>query len=296
MTTAGNPKLDSLNLDKAQWHGLLARSNRRAALQFGVQAGLILGFGTLIFAQVPFWQLLLLPQGLLLIFLFAPLHECIHRTAFRNRWCNVAVAHLCGWLLLLPPTWFRHFHLNHHRFTNDPARDPELATAKPASRRAYLIHLTGLPIWWSQIRQLLRNALGQNDDNFIPRKAHRRVTVEAVWFIALYFMAYRFVGEPLLWAWVVPVAIGQPFLRAFLLAEHWGCPDVRNMLANSRTTFTTAPTRLLCWNMSYHAEHHAQPAVPFHRLPQFHEHTKDRLRVTQNGYGNLHRRIFRELG
>src|SRR3546814_7969873 len=71
----------------------------------------------------------------------------------------------------------------------------------------------------------------------------------------------------LLWLWVVPVLLGQPFLRLYLLAEHSGCPEVPDMLANSRTTLTNPLLRALCWNMNLHSAHHANPAVPFHALP-----------------------------
>lgn len=290
MTTLGG-----LNLDKTRWRSLVARANGPALGRLCLHGGLIAILGAMIVNKVAMWPVLLLPQGLLLIFLFAPLHECIHRTAFKTRWCNDLAAHVCGWLLLLPPTWFRLFHLRHHRFTNNPERDPELAAAKPVNRRDYLIHMTGLPVWWSQIRLLLANAFGRNSDGFVPRKAHRRVTVEAVWFIALYAMAYKLFGEQLLWLWLVPILIGQPFLRGFLLAEHMDCPKVPNMFANSRTTLTNAAVRFLTWNMSYHAEHHAQPAVPFHRLPDFHVHARPHLKVVQNGYLQLHRKIFAGL-
>lgn len=290
MTTLGG-----LNLDKPQWRGLVGRSNGPALRRIALHGGLILVLGAMIHSKVALWPVLLLPQGLLLIFLFAPLHECIHSTAFKSQWCNDLLAHIFGWLVMLPPTWFRHFHLTHHRLTNDAERDPELATAKPGNRRDYVLHMTGLPLWWSQMSLLLRNALGRNRDSFIPQKAHRRVTVEAAWFIALYAMAYQIFGEHLLWVWVVPALIGQPFLRGFLLAEHMGCPKVANMFANSRTTMTSAALRFLAWNMSYHAEHHIQPAIPFHRLPAFHAHTRPGLKVVQDGYVQWHAGIFAHL-
>ncbi len=274
---------------------MVARSNGPAALRLAIHGGLIVALGAMIGAKIALWPLLLLPQGLLLIFLFAPLHETVHRTAFRGKWCNDLVAFICGWLLLLPPTWFRHFHLTHHRFTNDPARDPELAVPKPESPRDYLVHLTGLTVWWAQMRGLLANALGRNRDSFIPRKAHARVTVEAVWFLTAYAVAYQLGGAQLLWIWVVPVLIGQPFLRGFLLAEHMGCPLVPDMLANSRTTLTAPAWRLLSWNMSYHAEHHAQPAVPFHQLPELHTYARPHVQVLQAGYLALHKKIFAGL-
>ena len=45
--------------------------------------------------------------GVVGTFLFAPLHESIHRTAFRSRWLNDTVARVAGFLLLLPPRYFR---------------------------------------------------------------------------------------------------------------------------------------------------------------------------------------------
>jgi fatty acid desaturase len=47
--------------------------------------------------------------------------------------------------------------------------------------------------------------------------------------------------------------------------------------------------------MPYHAEHHAYPAVPFHRLPQFHEVVREHLRTTERGYGRFHRRFIESL-
>jgi hypothetical protein len=52
----------------------------------------------------------------------------------------------------------------------------------------------------------------------------------------------------LLYLWVGPALLGQPFLRLYLLAEHTGCPLVASMLENSRTTRSLAPIRRLAWN------------------------------------------------
>ena len=73
------------------------------------------------------------------------------------------------------------------------------------------------------------------------------------------------------------------------------CPESTDMLANSRTTLTTAALRFVTWNMSYHAEHHALPAVPFHQLPAFHRHTDAYLKVRQNGYLKFHRDLWNKL-
>jgi fatty acid desaturase len=88
----------------------------------------------------------------------------------------------------------------------------------------------------------------------------------------------------IIWCWLLPIILGQPFLRLNLLAEHGRCPMVANMFENTRTTFTNRIVRFLAWNMPYHAEHHAYPTVPFHKLPMLHDLVRDELKVTSNGY------------
>ena len=93
----------------------------------------------------------------------------------------------------------------------------------------------------------------------------------------------------ILWLWLIPMLLGQPFLRLVLLAEHGHCPPVADMFENSRTTFTTALVRKLAWNMPYHAEHHALPAVPFHRLQEMHRLTATHIKTTADGYAAFNR-------
>ena len=98
-----------------------------------------------------------------------------------------------------------------------------------------------------------------------------------------------------LWIWVVPVVLGQPMLRLYLLAEHTGCPMVPEMLENSRTVHTNAAVRFLAWNMPYHAEHHAYAAIPFHALPRAHSSLAPYIRVQSPGYASVHRGLMRAL-
>ena len=120
--------------------------------------------------------------------------------------------------------------------------------------------------------------------------------MEARRFVAAYlvvaFLCAIGAGQVILWAWLVPVIVGQPFLRGYLLAEHTLCPHVVNMLENSRTTFTNTLVRFVAWNMPYHAEHHAYPAVPFHKLPAFHKVTHKHLGTTIKGYARFHGQLL----
>lgn len=248
--------------------------------------GAIVAVGALIAAGVPGWWALLPVQGVLIIFLFTLEHEATHRTPFRTVWLNDWVGRFCGVLLVLPFEWFRAFHMAHHRWTNLAGKDPELAGAKPATLREWVWHVSGVPYWISEVRLMARLVAGQVTDEFVAEGAKARVVAEARWMAGVYGLAaVSLLWSPLvLWVWLVPVLLGQPFLRLYLLAEHGDCPEVVNMFENTRTTFTTALIRWLAWNMPYHVEHHVWPTVPFHRLPQVHGLIKAELRVTAEGY------------
>ena len=237
--------------------------------------------------------------GTTLVFLFAPLHETVHYTAFRSRWINRAVSAVCGWILVLPPRYFRAFHLEHHRYTQDPERDPELAVAPPRTWPEYLWRISGLQYWTSGARTLLAHAAGRVTEPYISPPERAAVAREARIHLASYVTvaaASAASGSAaMLWIWLVPVLLGQPMLRLYLLAEHTGRPMVPDMLANSRTVRTNAVVRFLAWNMPYHAEHHAYAAIPFHALPRAHAVLAPHVRERSPGYASVHRGLIRDL-
>jgi fatty acid desaturase len=287
------------NLEPALRSSLIERKDGPGMLRFGFHLGAIIALGTLIALRAPFWFLLLPVQGILIVFLFTALHECIHETAFKSSFLNTAISSISGFLILIPPVWFRFFHFAHHRHTHDPARDPELLTPKPSTVIGYVKHVSGLPLWFSAIRTLLRNATGRGAEDYVPEKAKARVSAEARVMLALYALlavASVFWQSPLMiWTWIVPALLGQPFLRLFLLAEHTNCPHVDNMFENTRTTFTTKLVRLVAWNMPFHAEHHALPTVPFHKLPELHEAVRAHLKTTADGYARFNGDLVADL-
>jgi fatty acid desaturase len=280
---------------------LATPSDRRGLIQLAGHVGALLASGWLV-AQAwgSLWLALAMPpHGILLTFLFAPLHETIHRTAFRRRWLNDATAWLCGLALALPPAYFRAFHFAHHRHTQDPARDPELAEPKPQSLWAYARHVSGLPYWGSRLATMLRHACGRVDEPFIAARLRAGIVREARLYLAVYALALvvpATAGSPaLLILWLIPALLGQPFLRCYLLAEHTGCPLVADMLRNSRTTRSLALVRRLAWNMPYHAEHHACPWLPFHALPAAHRLLEPAIAVQASGYLAVNRAIVGRL-
>jgi fatty acid desaturase len=228
-----------------------------------------------------------------LVFLFAPLHESVHRTAFRTRRLNDVVAWFAGLVLLLPPTWFRAFHFAHHRFTQIQGRDPELEIKEVETWPDYLIHLSGWRYWKGTVALLIRNASGRAGAPFVPPTLESRLVREARGMLAIYaavaLLSLAFRSDAALLYWVLPALLGQPFLRAYLLAEHTGLPLVESFWENTRTTLTGWPLRFLAWNMPFHAEHHANPGAPFYALPAEHLREQEKLSAVSPSYLAFHR-------
>jgi len=265
---------------------LTRRSDLAGLRHLAGHLSLILACGGLIAAGVPGWWLLLPVQGVLLVFLFTLEHEATHQTPFASTGLNEGVGHLCAMVLVLPFLWFRYFHLAHHRWTNIPGQDPELTEPRPATLGAWLWHVSGVPYWLAALRLMGRLVRGRAEDDFIPANARARVVRHArIMALGYAALALTLPWSPVLnWVWLVPVLLGQPVLRLYLLAEHGDCPFVANMFLNTRTTFTNRAVRFLAWNMPYHVEHHVAPMVPFHRLPAMHGLLRHHLRVTADGY------------
>ena len=276
---------------------LTHRSDAAGIAQLAVHVAALVVTGNWVSISIgTYWlALALLVHGFVLIFLFAPLHESIHRTAFNSRWINTVVGWCCGVVLILPPDYFRAFHFSHHRYTQDPDRDPEIAVAKPSNWRTYLWTVSGIPYWRERTRTVWRHAMGRVSMPFISPAARPRIVREARILLGVYALAA--VGAVIaesaapIYYWVLPALLGQPFLRMYLLAEHTGCPLVADMRVNSRTTLSNWLIRRLAWNMPYHTAHHVYPGVPFHALPKLHRQIRDEVQYEAKGYIAVQREL-----
>lgn len=286
------------SLDSETRTELTLKSDRAGLKHLAGHLGWIFLLGSYVSVGAPFWGLAVVPLGICIIFLFTLLHETVHFTPFQSARLNSVVGHLCSIVVLVPNTHFRYFHLAHHKYTNDPMHDPELQTAKPSTIWGYIKHISGIPHWRGEIRLLLDHARGIVAADYLPIRVERVCVWQARMMLGIYtvLMVLMVSGWGwVFWCWALPMIVGQPFLRLYLMAEHGLCPPVANMFENTRTTFTHRAVRFLAWNMPYHAEHHAYPAVPFHRLPAFHALTKAQLVSTSAGYPAFHRDYLRSM-
>lgn len=140
-----------------------------------------------------------------------------------------------------------------------------------------------------------KHAIGRVTTPFINAVARDGIVREARILLAVYALvavvAVAAQSAAPLFYWLLPVLLGQPFLRMYLLAEHTGCPLVEDMQVNSRTTLTNWMMRRLAWNMPFHTAHHLYPGVPFHALPEVHRRIRDGVRFVTPGYIAVQREL-----
>ncbi|KMM17604.1 fatty acid desaturase [Synechococcus sp. GFB01] len=265
---------------------------------------LLISAGGVVWAQ-QLWPLPLRLAGLLLCGMglatcFAGLHECSHRTAFRSRRVNDAAAWLLGLLSFYNATAYRRYHQWHHRYTHQPGLDPELDDPQPTSLPAYLLELSGWNWWSGKLRAYATllwgdlSAVPYLNAQVIPQ-VRRSAWLQVGVYLLLAAVSLIDGNGFLLWFWLLPLLVGQPFLRFVLLAEHSGCSFSADGTANTRTTLTTASVRWLMWNMPFHAEHHLYPSLPFHALPAAHELIGPHLLHLDQGYLRVHRQLLANL-
>jgi fatty acid desaturase len=280
------------------------RSNGKGALQFlghlgvmGLSGWLWLTHLDALWIGIP----ALIVYGFSFASMFAPMHECVHRTAFASNWVNDVVGWFAGLLSLYNSTFYRRYHKWHHRYTRISEKDPELTDLTPRNIWEYLWVVSGIPWWIGKAQTHWRCVTRQMDEfPYIPEAARTEVQRSVLLQLAVYGVGIGLsIYFQSLWfvlGWVLPLAVGQPILRLILLAEHTGCSLDANPFANTRTTLTLTPVRFLMWNMPFHAEHHFCPSLPFHALGKAHLQMRSQLQHIDSGYVAVNANIIQKLG
>ena len=282
-------------LTPAQLKELSVKSNFPGAVRSVSHFGAIALTGTLLWLVmnrygVLFATPLILVQGYLVAFLFMPVHEAAHKTVFRTRILNSVLGHMASLTIMYPLEYYTLFHWDHHRYTQDPDRDPELMFATvPVSDTQLAIAYSGIVYLFKRVRLMFRHAItGKVVVPWIPENKRAMVVNEARLYALVYVLllvaSIALSSALLLWVWLIPLVVGQWFLRPYLFAEHTGCDHTRSAYENTRTTYTSRLMKWFTWNMPFHVEHHAYPSVPFHALPKLNAIVDDRIAYRGRGY------------
>ena len=262
-------------IDASTLRGLCVASNARGALQTVSHLAAIGVSGTLLWLTRGTWWAvpLFAIHGVLLNFLYAGQHELSHWTVFRTGWLNEWLGRLFGFVLFYPRTFDQVQHMAHHRFTQDWARDGELARPR-YTLRSYLLWMSGVSYWYTRWGRILRFTVGRVLEPYLPAGRRAELIREARWHLAGYAaiagVSLASHSDAALLVWLAPMVAMKGVHQLQNTLEHLGLPHEDNVLANTRSTRTNALMRWLGWQMQFHTAHHAFPGVPFHRLATLH--------------------------
>ena len=270
----------------------VARTNRHGVVVFAVHTALLVFFGWLLSHTWGTWWAVpaMVPYALLMAFLFNPVHECSHGTAFRSRALNETVYWIVCLVYMVPPTFFRYSHATHHTYTQIRDLDPDMLPERMTVAR-FVRFVAGETFWKRNLRWFLTHPFGRiapAERYFLPDGEEARVVREARIIMGVYgaiAVVSVYTGSWMaITLWLLPRLIGEPSMRLVRVAEHAECEETGDLRRNTRTTRTLAPLRFLLWNMPYHAEHHLCPMVPFHALGRLHGQVGTRLFPVADGY------------
>ncbi len=281
---------------------LCRRSNGPGLVRIATQLGLLAATVALATVADATWQRVAAAalSGVVLASFFAPHHECSHLTAFSSRRLNQVIAWVASVPLFTSPAVYRELHWQHHRHTHDPEHDPEIALrpamlgAWPRGVLGHLLTLSGVELLALRLLLTVFVAAGPNAGvcakylPYVRLELRRRCIWESRAVLVLDLLLIVAFGRavgPL--AVAVTVFVSHAALSFYLTPEHRGLPYEGTVLARTRSIDTNAIVRFFMWNMPFHAEHHAYPAVPFHALPRTRTLVRPELRHLARGYLRL---------
>ncbi len=197
---------------------------------------------------------------------FTPAHEASHGSVSANRALNDWVGRLATVLQSPVPFFraFRYIHMQHHKFTNDKTKDPDLYVG---SGPGWL-----LPLKWTtlDINYLYRYL---NPSVFMKRpKSERREMLLALLFAAVVLTVISANGwlNYYLLLFLIPGRITAIFLAiTFDFLPHYPhqaqAKDQPFQCTSNRVGMEWLLTPVLLFQ-NYHLVHHLYPTVPFYRL------------------------------
>ena len=217
------------------------------------------------------WYVTLIPSTLSTYIAFTPLHDAIHGSVSKNRRINNIPAYLASIQYFYSPyPIFRVLHLLHHRYTNDPVRDPDyFSTSRYAIFLPFkwLVHMFHYFVFFFKIRHKYPQEWGS-----LLR-----------WYIAFVLpVLCIFRLSDLIVLWLLPTQIAITFMvcmfdyiphKPHKITRHediYKCANVVDTVFSDDISTREIPHEnlllsLLTLNQSYHSIHHLYPRIPFYK-------------------------------
>jgi fatty acid desaturase len=213
-------------------------------------------------------------------------HEASHYAMLRNKLANELVSDIfCMFPLMAMTQQFRATHLGHHRYVNDPQRDPDLMRLnRPVPMRwplapwgfvrRYVLGALWPPLLlgylWGQAKNA--NVSGGSELRNVYRFRVGRCLRGAYW-LSVLTVIHATGAWPIFWLfWVLPLLTFYPFLMQLReVAHHSNAPDAGD-LTNSRV-FRVHPLWSACvfpYGQDFHLTHHLFAMLPHYRMAEAH--------------------------
>lgn len=194
-------------------------------------------------------------------------HNFIHNTFFKSDYLNGWFSVLNTLGLIMPQSFYKSHHINHHVHNNDKWQNGEPPKDKSSlyyygknGKEEGMLRYTLLSYFRLSIAFLYKDSSQRNGS---------LVLIEIV-VLALFITCLTIINPWAVLVFVLPVHyIGTSMASLENYAEHHGCsPD--NKLSNSVSCYTSV-YNLLWFNNGYHQEHHYEPEIHWTKLPQARE-------------------------
>ncbi len=233
-------------------------------------------------------------------FAFAGQHEFLHRNAFKSKWINDLCLFYTGVFCFEFGKHERVMHKQHHTYTNNIDKDPELTSYYsrdvlenkafrnvPLGRVAYvrqfldvaytfkcricrvLYSAAGIPVDYSGTGWSLGDFYYTKESGIMQdlQQTARIQLLHWIAFVVIFGRTAEGIQQMLFW-WILPVLVGYPAVNYFRNLEHADCEVSKdpNCLRNTRSVRSNIVVRVLLWDTNFHAEHHCYPMVPFFNL------------------------------
>lgn len=200
-------------------------------------------------------------------------HDIIARPGDKLRWLNELVGHMSLIPLVAPYRVMRYTHLEHHKHTNDPEKDPDYSITAKSPLHAIWRSIAGRQPRSGKRAEGYYSALvriGREDvilDNVI---------YDIVYFGILFSLAWSGYALEAALLWWLPRHIALTYIQYYLswAPHHPGTEQGR--YRNTRS-FRSMLGNIGSLGMQYHIVHHLHPRIPLYRTPKAYCEMKDIL-------------------
>lgn len=266
----------------------------------------LLTFGSLAVFSVPWIFALepekisawwIIPQTLALYASFTPMHDAVHGAISRKyKWVNELCGYISSFMQLYAYKGFKYIHLKHHKYTNDPEKDPDYFSSHFHDYSVLL-----LPLQWMiqperHIITYMKDIYGRGKrwpyiwiTRHLADATEVAITMPPFWYYTYYYLGLsgNGYGWQFLYYWFIPLKLASCFLAfSFDYAPHRYHEITREEDIYKSTHRITGmfgtqngwDLTILMLYQNYHICHHLYPSIPFYRYNVTWDRDPEKLR------------------